>query len=488
MIELINIEKEFNTNKALYYNLHIKIDSMNQLFNEGWKVIRLKSEKNGKKENLEKQVAIVSVLGNKNSGKSFFLSLLTNKKIPNGYSVTTEGLSFIIPDNDKNKDDNFILIDTAGTESPILSDISYSKEIKIEEKENEEENKKENKKEKPTIENMMKDRQITDYFIQKFILEKSDIFICVVDCLTLTDQKFINRIIKYIENKKIFIVHNLKTFIKKHQVEEYIQDTLLQSLTFDLKKEEYYDFTNHNEKDDKNKYFFKQNLKEDDRIIIHLIMANQDSEAGKYYNDFAISFINTQLRQVKEKKPFDIVQNLKTFLVGISGEIFKTKLEDTSIEEDENKIKVKANKLELKDCFIDVLGNSIIKDKIFKPNYRYGFFVDNKKKENKLFIEIELYAKWEFSQEITRKDNHFIIHIEGKNTIPIPEREYIDYSYIPGNEFSLDVIVGNDKGYLSEEPTVTEKNGLYIFIYTIISNHRDEEIITDDSDGEEDNY
>ena len=40
-------------------------------------------------------------------------------------------------------------------------------------------------------------------------------------------------------------------------------------------------------------------------------MANQDSEAGKYYNDFAISFINTQLRQVKEKKPFDIVQNLK---------------------------------------------------------------------------------------------------------------------------------------------------------------------------------
>jgi ribosome-interacting GTPase 1 len=85
MIELINIEKEFNTNKALYYNLHIKIDSMNQLFNEGWKVIRLKSEKNGKKENVEKQVAIVSVLGNKNSGKSFFLSLLTNKKIHNGY-------------------------------------------------------------------------------------------------------------------------------------------------------------------------------------------------------------------------------------------------------------------------------------------------------------------------------------------------------------------------------------------------------------------
>ena len=143
-----------------------------------------------KKENVEKQVAIVSVLGNKNSGKSFILHLLTDKPIPNGYSVTTKGLSLIIPDDDKNKDDNLILIDTAGTDSPLLSDILKE--------ENQEEN------ENPIIENILKDRQITDYFIQKFILEKSDIFICIIDNLTLTEQKFINRIIKYYKHKKIF--------------------------------------------------------------------------------------------------------------------------------------------------------------------------------------------------------------------------------------------------------------------------------------------
>ena len=73
---------------------------------------------------------------------------------------------------------------------------------------------------------MAKDRQITDNFLQKFILEKSDIFICVVDNLTLTDQKFI-RIIKNYTHKKIYIIYNLKAFIEKEQVENYIKDTLI---------------------------------------------------------------------------------------------------------------------------------------------------------------------------------------------------------------------------------------------------------------------
>ena len=191
MQDQIDKEKEYNTNKSSYYNMNIQIDSMNQLANTGWKINRTKKDDNNKN-----QVAIVSVLGNKNSGKSFILQLLTGKTIPNGYSVTTEGLSFIIPDNDKNKDDNYILIDTAGTESPLLYDDSNDLNKKKEE---------DKEKEIPNIENMIKDRQITDYFIQKFILEKSDIFICVVDNLTLTDQKFINRIIKYSKIYKIII-------------------------------------------------------------------------------------------------------------------------------------------------------------------------------------------------------------------------------------------------------------------------------------------
>ena len=115
----IEDEKRFKQDKNSLYNIIVKLNSMDQLINEGWTIMKTK---NDSKETLEKSVAIVSVLGNKNSGKSFILHLLTDKDIPNGYTVTTEGLSFIIPDNDKNKNDNFILIDTAGTESPLLSE------------------------------------------------------------------------------------------------------------------------------------------------------------------------------------------------------------------------------------------------------------------------------------------------------------------------------------------------------------------------------
>ena len=357
------------------------------------------------------EVAIISVLGNKNSGKSFILHLLTDKPIPNGYSVTTKGLSLIIPDDDKNKDDNLILIDTAGTDSPLLSDILKE--------ENQEEN------ENPIIENILKDRQITDYFIQKFILEKSDIFIC--------------------------------------QVEDYIKDTLLQSLTFDLEKEEYNDLTELKIGEEQNVYYYKQKFKENDRIIIHLIMANQDSEAGKYYNNFTISYLNTQLKQVKEKKPFDVIKNLKDFLVSISGEILKTKLELNSLSEDENVIKVNIDKLELKDFSIDILGNNIIKDTVFTPKYRYGFF-----------------------QKIELKDSNFIITIEGEKSLDIPKRKYISYNYTQSNKFNLEIKIGIDKGFLKEEPEHKEENGLHILIYSTKSKSKEEKIVDDGSDQEMD--
>ena len=431
---------------------------MDQLINEGWPIkINAKADI---KEYSEKNVSVVSILGNKNSGKSFLLHLLAHKEIPNGFTVTTEGLSFIIPDNAKNKDDNVILIDTAGTESPLLVDIDKMKK---------------EEKAKISIEKLVNDRHITDYFIQKFILEKSDIFICVVENLTLTAQKFINRIIKYYANKKIFIVHNLKTFIQINQVEEYIKDTLLQSLTFDLEKEKYYSLeTPKKGQKEQKQYYYKQKLK-DNKTIIHLIIANQNSDAGKFYNPFAIDYIISHLTLVKVKKPFNIVKNLTGFLVSISGDIFKNKIEANQIEDDGKIIKVNTDKLELKNCSIDELGNNIIIDEIFKPKYRFGFYVDKKNKQNKLSIEIELFSKWKIEQKITPKDSDFIIYIKGKKEKDIEQKQYISKNYIPGNEFDLELKIKNSKGFLNE-PSLEEINGLYILNYTIRETQIEDEI------------
>jgi GTP1/Obg family GTP-binding protein len=56
---------------------------------------------------------VVVVLGNKNKGKSFILSKIGNKTIPDGYNITTKGLSIIYPDYEEK---NIIILDTAGFE------------------------------------------------------------------------------------------------------------------------------------------------------------------------------------------------------------------------------------------------------------------------------------------------------------------------------------------------------------------------------------
>jgi len=100
MEKQIEKEKTYNKDMNKLYNMIIKVNSMDQLTKEGWKIINNRPENS---KYLEKKVSIISVIGNKNSGKSFILHLLTGKNIPNGYTVTTEGLSFIIPEDEDNK-------------------------------------------------------------------------------------------------------------------------------------------------------------------------------------------------------------------------------------------------------------------------------------------------------------------------------------------------------------------------------------------------
>ena len=466
MNQQIENEKMYNRDMHNFYNMIVQINSMDQLTKEGWKII-LKAKKDNELA-LDKKVSIVSVLGNKNTGKSFILHLLTGKSIPNGYTVTTEGLSFIIPDNAENKNDNYILIDTAGTESPLLNDDI--KNLSFEEK---------NK--------MAKDRQITDYFLQKFILEKSDIFICVVDNLTLTNQKFINRIVKNYTYKTIFIVHNLKTFIEKEQVQNYIENTLMKSLTFELHEDDNFELGEgvNDDTEERNKFYFKQELKESERIVIHLILANQESAAGKYYNQSTIDYLNKQLIQVKEKKEFNVVKNLKEFLLSISGEIFNTKLDETAIKEENNTIKVNVESLDLKDCLIDDLGNNIIKETKFKPHYRCGYFVDSSD-EKKFFLEIELFGIWKLKQTIKIYEHYFTLFVSGEKEKKIDEKNYEFQNYVPGNEFNIEIKIDNNRGIIKDiEPKIVEENGLYILIYQLREKHIEEDVISEDTEEEE---
>ena len=80
---------------------------------------------------------------------------MNRKDISNGYSVTKEGLSFIIPDDKENKNYYNILINTAGSESPLLMENQDNQgNLNLD------------------VINKMADKQIINYFLQTFILEK----------------------------------------------------------------------------------------------------------------------------------------------------------------------------------------------------------------------------------------------------------------------------------------------------------------------------
>ena len=139
-----NLNKnEFNDKDLFnYYDIIFDIDSLDNLKKNGW---QLESKDEGYKKYMDKKDkknTVVSVIGNKNKGKSFILAKLSNIKIPDGFNITTKGLSVIYPEYE---DHNVIFLDTAGFEIPLCeNDEIFKFETKNENylKLNEEEKKK----------------------------------------------------------------------------------------------------------------------------------------------------------------------------------------------------------------------------------------------------------------------------------------------------------------------------------------------------------
>ena len=207
-----------------------------------------------------------------------------------------------------------------------------------EENENEEnEEKKENKEKKETEENKenknakknnielfkekSREKLITELFLQNYIINNSDILILVVGILTYSEQKLLNRIKNDIQkskiNKPLFIIHNLKTYYKKIQVEKYIEKYLLKSAIFELKQGHKISANEENRNGD---YYYEKNS---NPKIFHLLFANEGSQAGDYYNKFTLDFIEHVYQEVTDLKPFNVIQTIKERFIELSNEIIE---------------------------------------------------------------------------------------------------------------------------------------------------------------------
>ena len=218
---------------------------------------------------------------------------------------------------------------------------------------------------------------MTESFLASFVISVSDLLLVVIDSLTFSEQKLLNKIKGEIKikkaPKKLFVIHNLKTYRTIEQVELYVSEVLLKSLTFQLRKE-----VEDSQSDKKYNfgYHFTE-INQKDLKIFHLIFAADGSYAGDYYNKYTIDFIEGQYSNDWKKESFDAVEEIKAIFSDYSPRYLEQKIyfNDFKSTEDDLKDKViklrKEEKLSLKKCNIDEIGLQKFNQYNFEPKYNY---------------------------------------------------------------------------------------------------------------------
>ena len=464
-----------------FYDVIIDIKSIKDIC-QGWEVKLSERAKKCYEEFKQERIIKIGVIGNSNKGKSFLLSKISKIDLPSGTSIRTEGISIKYPELDLYKDRKIALLDSAGLETPVLKEENKEgaeeKQAKKEEKseaedkekvskeETEEEKETEEKNEKELFKEKSREKIITELFLQNYIINNSDILLVVVGILTYSEQKLLNRIKTEIQrakiNKTLFIIHNLITYTTIQQVQDYINNFLLKSATFNL--EEGHKISTKTQTKS-GSYYYEKNT---DPKIYHLIFANEGSEAGKYYNNFTLDFLEGDFQRVTDLKPFDVINTVKERFIEVSKDILEKTDNPFSIKDfdntQNNSIKLKNHNVTLKKCLIDELGFSNLKANGFEPVYNYY------KKGDKVIIRVEAPGNSSIKSSVDSAGEYKIIRLTGikkRDKEPAKLEENIFNSRESGN-FSLDIPLKNEDFLIKNEPpTICEKKGVLILEFQL---------------------
>ena len=177
------------------YDVIIDINSIRKL-KDGWLIkYNGKTEEKAKIEEMikSKNKRFISILGHSNRGKTYILQKICKQELHPGYEITTKGISI------KSFGENAILLDTVGTNAPLLVEDNKDNKDVRDDKDFEEK-----------IEDINLCQIITNYIVQTFVIQNADILICVVGMLSSSEQQFLNKIKKNCSGKKkLFVIHNL---------------------------------------------------------------------------------------------------------------------------------------------------------------------------------------------------------------------------------------------------------------------------------------
>ncbi len=486
------------------YDFTININSILG-FLKGWNITYSKEGKKKYKYATRNQTKIFSVIGNKDRGKSFILSKIVKRDLPYGFSIATKGLSISFPNFD-----SIALLDSVGFESPLLEcdgeeyilksnnkeenkkiyeelrkkkeEIKILKQTcqdinEIRDKENEffnERNEFRNKliNKDDQIYTLTNERRITDFFLQRFIIENANVLLLVVGKLSIDDQFFLNKLTRLIQDnqkqflQKIVVIHNLMTMKDRKTVEEYIENTLKKSLTFTLNEGPILILKGKEPKEYNRISFVEESEDAQDKQILHLIMAQEGTEAGRYYNESAIEHIRNLGKIMISHKRFDIIEKLKNYFCEISETILKfenstEKIKPENIEyienEKEEKLILKYNKeLKLETFYGDLISDTF-GDPKFTPT---SHIVPNDPDYLKIYLDCP--GKTEIIDiNISYQNQNSIVFIKGKRE---KENKKALGKKFGSGDFMLKIILKNKDGDITKSKIIVEgpKDGFYL--------------------------
>jgi len=499
----------FNTDIKNSYDICLNFNSIKSI-KEGWDLNLSELGLQNFNKNIRCQK--IGIIGNKGVGKSFILSCLFGLPFSQLNENYQEKISIklLVQEEKKGTKVNFMIFDCQGFDNPILEEKSNNEDNidDINELNNEEEKKEENNKniEKNNntankninltnsgsimdlenceeikkyerLEELKTNNYLIEELITRFMIEYSDVLIFVLNNMKYSEQLLLEKIIKEcIKYKKdsLYVIHNLKNLVTKEQVDNYINNILLKSGTFNLEEKQLKKFPSKNKEINEEKNYSPSYyiMKYDSLTVNHFIYIN-DICNEKSYNNFTNETIANYINYSHETN-FNISKKLHKTIYDILKDYSKNEIKEEDIKFEENESKNGSKKIIYK-------GSEEIKLKKFKNvnniknevKLKYSYYPLINEEEKKLYILIERPGEISDQHIYGRKDNmKYNIKYTGKKSLSEEEKNQKDNIKIVGREFGefvLDIDINMKDYEISniEKPEFTEKNGIGYIVYDL---------------------
>ncbi|CAD8098459.1 unnamed protein product [Paramecium sonneborni] len=323
---IFNDPVKYNTQEGIdetqVYDWILDIDLINNV-QQGWTVYISKQfqankelvglTNNDNRAQIKWEGATVAVVGLYDKGKTFVLNNLTQSNLPSGKKVTTKGISFKHVDVDSGT--QLILVDTAGSYSPVKIQSAMS----------------------------IVEKEATEHFIIDLVFELSDYFICVVNDFTSLDQRYLDRLSRYIQNssktfREIIVVHNLKE-VETAEILQHVwttQVTQIYSTGGSIQRTKVA-ATNprKNELQEKHVLWFKT------QYTRHVCLVSDDSQLGLDVNPWVFSLLKYWLKAVfvPVNRQFSVCENILQYATSKLTQYFKREVNVKLIDTDNSFVK-----------------------------------------------------------------------------------------------------------------------------------------------------